>query len=144
MRSPSTSILMCWACLKRGLIRVFVFEAGDLSPAKNLKREKRTKKKPLRRRACARGALKIERTPLCVLKIEDTCAVRGLIRLDRTAKIYTVRGRKKHKVPRMCIVYHFSETDQFLCDIMGGFAVTCVISQQKKPSKMGAFLRVDF
>jgi hypothetical protein len=26
-----------------------------------------------------------------------------------------------------------------MCDIMGGFAVTCVIFQQKKPSFLGAF-----
>ena len=126
------------ACLKRGLIRVFVFEVGDLSPPKSLKREK---KKPLRRRACVRGVCsKLSVLPAWrVLKIEDTCAVRGLIRLDRTAKIYTVRGRKKHKVPRMSSFYHFRETDQILCDIIGGFAVTCVIFQQKKPPFLRAF-----
>lgn len=40
----------------------------------------------------------------------------------------------------MCIFYQKWETDQILCDIMSGFAVTCVIFQQKK-ALWGLFLR---
>lgn len=37
----------------------------------------------------------------------------------------------------MCIVYHFSETDQFLCDII----VAARYFNKKSPQKWGLFLR---
>ena len=130
---------MCWACLKRGLIRVFVFAGVYMyTPKKSKTRKIDAKKSP-----SAEGLVCGVRSKLSVLpawrvsKFGDTCAVRGLIRLDRTAKIYTVRGRKKHKVPRICIVYHFSETDQFLCDILE----TARNFNKKSPHFWGFFLR---
>lgn len=127
---------MCWACLKRGLIRVFVFEAGDLSPEKNLKREKRTKKKPLRRRACVRGVRSKLSVLLCVsskLRIPAPFAVWSVwIGLPK----YTPCGGEiKHKSPPLQSFYHFRETDQILCDII----VAARNFNKKSPQKWGLF-----
>ena len=127
---------MCWACLKRGLIRVFVFEVGDLSPPKSLKREK---KKPLRRRACVRGMLKIERTP-CVACLQNWRYLRrsrSALSMEQIAENNTPCGGEiKHKNPPLQSFYHFVKTDQILCDILE----TARYFNKKSPQKWGLFL----